>query len=254
MTNDLIDTSSAVADLRARTLVGVVQAELERQILSGRIAPGERLNEQALADEISVSRGPIREACRGLAEIGLVTLIPNRGAFVKQLTRADAIDVYDLRAGLLGLSASLLAARLDPATSVTLDACIAEMDVVARLGDAERFTRTNNEFHDCIVRSTGNSRLTKLYRGLVKEFQLFRGQVAMQPAALLKSNREHREIVRALKSGDVNMSYRISSGHVENGKQRMLTALEHAAALVPAAGVAIAKPARRRTRAEQDQR
>ena len=250
MTTEHDDLTPTVAEVRARTLVGVVQAELERQILGGRIAPGERLNEQAIADELSVSRGPVREACRGLAEIGLVTLIPNRGAFVKQLTRADAVDVYDLRAGLLGLSASLLAARMDPQVSSALDAFVEDMDEAARSEDAARFGKLNTAFHDCIVRSSGNARLTRLYRGLVKEFQLFRVHAVVQRGSLLTSNQEHREIVRALKAGDAGLSYRISSGHVEHGKQRMLAALE----TLGGATAAAPPPAPRRRREEQDQR
>jgi len=250
MTIDHDDPTASVAEVRARTLVGVVQAALERQILDGRIGPGERLNEQAIADELSVSRGPVREACRGLAEIGLVTLIPNRGAFVKQLTRADAIDVYDLRAGLLGLSASLLAARMDPHITGALDGVIEEMEEAARAEDARRFGKINTEFHDCIVRSTGNARLTRLYRGLVKEFQLFRVHAIVQQGSLVASNSEHREIVLALKAGDAGLSYRLSSGHVEHGKQRMLAALEKLGGVA----AATTKPARGRRREEQDQR
>ena len=250
MTTEHDDLPATVAQVRARTLVGVVQAELERQILGGRIAPGERLNEQTIADELSVSRGPVREACRGLAEIGLVTLIPNRGAFVKQLTRADAVDVYDLRAGLLGLSASLLAARMDPQISGALDGFVEDMDEAARAEDAARFGKLNTAFHDCIVRSSGNTRLTKLYRGLVKEFQLFRVHAIVQQGSLLASNQEHREIVLALKAGDASLSYRISSGHVEHGKQRMLAALETSGG----SATANTPQAPRRRREEQDQR
>ncbi len=249
MTTERDKTAATVAEIRARTLVGVVQAELERQILNGGIAPGERLNEQVIADDLSVSRGPVREACRGLAEIGLVTLIPNRGAFVKQLTRADAVDVYDLRAGLLGLSASLLAARMDPQITGALDGFVEEMEKAARAEDMRRFGKVNTEFHDCIVRSAGNTRLTKLYRGLVKEFQLFRVHAVVQKGSLLASNKEHREIVRALKAGDAGLSYRISSGHVEHGKQRMLAALERLGGVA----ATTTKPARARRREQQDQ-
>jgi len=240
------DAHLAVAELRARTLVGVVQEELERRILDGRIAPGERLNEQVLADELSVSRGPVREACRALAETGLVQLIPNRGAFVKTLTREDAIDVYDLRAGLLGLAASLLAARLTKPTAGVLERCIGDMDAAARREDAAGFSRFNTEFHDCMVSAAGNARLTKLYRGLVKEFQLFRSHAPSRSANLLKSNQEHREIVRALKAGDASASWRLTSGHVESGKQRMLAALE--------GGPAPATTPRGRSRAPRDPR
>ena len=99
-------------------------------------------------------------------------------------------------------------------------------------------------------RSSGNTRLTKLYRGLVKEFQLFRVHAIVQQGSLLASNQEHREIVLALKAGDASLSWRISSGHVEHGKQRMLAALE----TVGGSEAATTPQAPRRRREEQDQR
>jgi len=106
---DSLPSMPTVAALRAHSLTAVVQHEIERMILSGELGPGEHLNEKAVADKLQVSRGPVREACRALAELGFVRLIPNRGVFITQLTKADAIEVYDLRAGLTGLAASLLA-------------------------------------------------------------------------------------------------------------------------------------------------
>src|ERR1700755_2813973 len=103
-----------IAALREHSLTAVVQHEIERMILAGELEPGERLNEKAVADALKVSRGPVREACRALAELGFVQLIPNRGVFIKKLTKADAIEVYDLRAGLTGLAAQLLAPAMTP--------------------------------------------------------------------------------------------------------------------------------------------
>jgi DNA-binding GntR family transcriptional regulator len=226
METDYTTSTVTVAELRAHTLTGVVQHEIERMILSGQLAPGQRLNEKAVADKLSVSRGPVREACRALAELGLVHLIPNRGVFIKRLTKSDAIEVYDLRAGLIGLSASLLAPILTMQGATKLDAFIEEMDVAADKGEFSAFDPVNLEFHDFIVRSTENTRLIKLYRSLVKEFHLFRTHGLMEREALLQSNREHREIVAALKSKDPDLSYQASFSHVGSGKERMLLALD----------------------------
>jgi DNA-binding GntR family transcriptional regulator len=223
---DYSTSTVTVAELRAHTLTGVVQQEIERMILSGELAPGQRLNEKAVADKLSVSRGPVREACRALAELGLVYLVPNRGVFIKSLTKSDAIEVYDLRAGLIGLSASLLAPLLSTQTAAKLDGFVDEMEDAAEKGDFSRFDPLNLEFHDFIVRSTENTRLIKLYRSLVKEFHLFRTHGLVQRGALLQSNREHREIVAALKAKDAELSYRASFHHVGKGKERMLVALD----------------------------
>ncbi len=221
------DTSTVtIAELRTHTLTGAVQREIERMILSGELARGDRLNEKVVADKLMVSRGPVREACRALAEMGLVHLIPNRGVFIKQLSRADAIEVYDLRAGLTALAAFLLCPILTAAGLAQLEECLGEMEVAAGNGDFEKFNLLNLEFHDSIVSSTENGRLIKLYRGLVKEFHLFRTHGLIQPESLLESNREHREIVAALKAKDAELSYDASLRHVNCGKQRMLLALD----------------------------
>src|SRR6266446_1724794 len=99
---------ATIALLQGHSLSGVVQHEIERAILSGELPAGTHLNENALATKLGVSRGPVREACRALAELGLVQLIPNRGVFIRHMNQADAQEVYDLRAGLIGLAGSLL--------------------------------------------------------------------------------------------------------------------------------------------------
>ena len=234
MNSDQAETLPTIAALREHSLTGVVQHEIERMILSGELAPGERLNEKAVADKLLVSRGPVREACRALAELGFVRLIPNRGVFIKQLTKADAIEVYDLRAGLTGLAAQLLTSTLTADHLMQLEGFVEEMERSAENADFARFYPVNLEFHDFIVRSTGNARLIKLYRGLVKEFHLFRTHGLVQRDSLLESNREHRDIVAALRAGDPMKSYQVSARHVGNGKSRMLSALDDLAEAAPA--------------------
>jgi DNA-binding GntR family transcriptional regulator len=223
--NSDFPSSVTVTELRAHTLTGVVQREIEQMILNGALAPGERLNEQFLADKLLVSRGPVREACRALAEMGLVQQIPNRGMFVAQLTNADAIEVYDLRAGLTALASSLLCPVLTDTAIVTLEGLVAEMETAAEQADFARFYPLNVEFHDFIVRSTENGRLIKMYRALVKEFHLFRTHGLVQRSALLESNREHQEILEALKARNTATAYDASFRHVGQGKERMLFAL-----------------------------
>jgi DNA-binding GntR family transcriptional regulator len=222
--------AAKIALLRTHSLSGVVQHEIERMILSGELLAGTRLNELALATKLSVSRGPIREACRALAELGFVHLVPNRGVFVRKLDRTDAMEVYDVRAGLTGLAASLLAPIVTDRQLVRLQRFLDDMDRAAQAGDFAAFNLLNLEFHEFIVEAAGNSRLLRMYRGLVKEFQLFRTHGLVQQGALVASNEEHRAIVAALKKRDGRATYDASFRHVVNGKQRMLKALDELAA------------------------
>src|SRR5258707_360893 len=91
---------SPIEFLRTRSLASVVQAEIERLIVGGELTPNERINENALAQRLGVSRGPIREACSALAAMGLMQIIPYRGFFVRELSEKEAIDVSEARAGI----------------------------------------------------------------------------------------------------------------------------------------------------------
>lgn len=222
--------ASTIALLRTNSLSGIVQHEIERMILAGELAPGARLNENALAAKLGVSRAPIREACRALAELGLAELIPNRGVFVRRLNWEDVLEVYDLRAGLTGLVGSLLAATITDEQIAKLCAFLKDMDAAASASDFPAFYALNLEFHDFAAQCTGNGRLLKLYRQLVKEFSLFRKHGLVDSESLAASNEEHRAIIEALAARDKQTAYDASFQHVSNGKRRMLTALDRIAA------------------------
>ena len=88
----------SIAILQNHSLTMLVQRELERMVLAGELAAGEKLNELALAERLGVSRGPVREALRALAETGLVRIEKNRGVFVREISVAEADEIYEVRA------------------------------------------------------------------------------------------------------------------------------------------------------------
>ena len=95
---------NAVANRRASSLTAIVQSELERMILSGELEPGQRLNEQQLASQLGVSRGPVREALRVLERAGLVTGVANLGMFVRQVGIEEAVEMYEMRGVVFGFA------------------------------------------------------------------------------------------------------------------------------------------------------
>jgi DNA-binding GntR family transcriptional regulator len=232
---DITATIPTIAQMRDHSLSGVVRHEIERLILSGELPTGTRVNENAIALRLGVSRGPVREACRALVELGLLDLIPNRGVFVRRMDRHDVEEVYDLRAGLTGLAGSLLASRITDAEIDRLRILVGGMDTAAEAGDFRTFYPINLEFHDVILQLTGNSRLIRSYRALVKEFQLFRTHGLVQSDALRESNQEHHAILAALERRDAAAAYEASFGHVQHGKQRMFAAFDKLTKSGPAA-------------------
>lgn len=210
--------------LRSRSMPSVLQDEIEQRILSGALQPGERVNENALAAELGVSRGPIREACRGLVESGLLTVIVNRGVFVREVSRKDAIDVYNVRASLMRLAGETLAERISADQLAVLRDLVERMDIAEADDDFDSFYALNRDFHTRIVDYADNGRLRSLSDGLVKELHLYRHRSILQGGGLRVSNREHKQILAALEAGDTVRAGAALEDHIKAGMQRFLAA------------------------------
>jgi DNA-binding GntR family transcriptional regulator len=212
----------SAARRRQRPLVVEVRDELERMILHGEIAGGERLNEHALAEQLGVSRGPVREAARSLEREGLVQAVANQGVFVRKLSVADALELYDLRAMMAGYLCAALAERRDAAVNAELAGLVAAMDAAIATGDERGYFDLNLHFHDRIAEAAGAERARALYVALGKEVQLMRLRVLRGAASLKHSNEEHRGIVAAIAAGDIDAARAAGAGHHETGKKRLL--------------------------------
>ena len=219
-----IDT--ALRFLRSVSLSSVLQNEIEHRILTGVLKPGQRVNENALSNELDVSRGPIREACCGLAKTGLLTTVVNRGFFVREVTRKEAIDVYEVRASLMRLAGATLARQVTRTQLDVLRDLIYQMDEAEARRDFESFYALNERFHDCIVEFAGNERLQVICKGLAKELHLYRSRSLLSGGGFGVSNEEHKDILAALTSGDAEKAGAALESHIHSGKRRFLATTE----------------------------
>lgn len=210
---------------RQRPLVLEVRDELEHMILSGAIGAGERLNENNLAEQMGVSRGPVREAARSLEREGLVTAVANQGVFVRKLSVEEALELYDLRSLIAGYLCAQLAEIADPLIIKELRDFVSEMDAAVAEEDEQRYFEANLAFHDRIAEASGKSRAQSLYVALGKEVRLLRLRVLTGEASLRRSNAEHRRIVDAIESGDPARAHDEGARHHSNGKKRLLETL-----------------------------
>src|SRR3984957_1971983 len=177
--------------VQSNSLPGLVQAEIEQLILSGELAVGRRINESDLALRFGMSRGPIREALRALEESRLVRSEKNRGVFVREVSVAEADEIYDVREALDQLIGRRVAERASPEQLRELAALIAEMDAAASLKDLKAYHALNLKFHDLLVDFAGNVRLTESYRPLTKGLLLFRLRGLKDGGGCAVSNTEH---------------------------------------------------------------
>ncbi len=246
------DLHPTIALLQNSSLTSVVQQEIERAILEGEFAPGAKLTEAAWAERLGVSRGPVREAFRLLEEAGLVRQEKNRGAFVRLVPMAEAMEIFDLRLMMDEWVGRHLARHITPEQLKALKAKVDAMerlakpagkpaakggektsDKAARKANGEDYALLNLEFHDAMVEFTGNARLTAMYRKLMNELSLFRRMNLADGTAAPTSANEHRAILKAIAAGDEDGAAAALRAHVQASKERTLR--NHATATPPVA-------------------
>lgn len=221
-TNPTLPAAEALRLRRETSLPAIARAEIERMIEAGELSPGEWVNEATIAARLGISRGPVREACRGLEQSGLLEVVVNRGSFVRLVDKAGAAELYDLRAALFGLAGRTLAGRMTEAASAELHGHVAEMDEAATRADAEAYYAANLAFHAAIVTLCGNRRLAASYLGLIRELHLFRRRALVGADRMAASNREHRAILAALEARDGDRAEALMRAHVLGSKARAL--------------------------------
>ena len=210
---------------RTETFVASVQRELERKIAAGELAGGDRVNESALALKLGISRGPVREACRAMENIGLLTSEVNRGFFVREISIKEAMDIYDLRAQLSLMVGRLATANATGADLEEFDALLERMDVAAEAEDVVSYYPLNVDFHTKLIACADNHKLTQLWPTLESELHLFRTRSFILPGSLRASNHDHRAVVNAIRAGDAEEAAHLLEQHILKGKARLLRAI-----------------------------
>jgi phosphonate utilization transcriptional regulator len=212
---------TALQLVQSNSLPALVQVEIEQMILRGDLAVGEHVNESELAARFGTSRGPVREALRALEESRLVRSEKNRGVFVREISIAEADEIYDVREALDQLIGERVAERATEEQLRSLEAVVANMAQVAARQDIKSYHALNLEFHDMLLEYAGNSRLTESYRPLTKALLLFRLRGLQDGGGFAVSNTEHGAVVDALVARDGARAGRLLRRHAAMSRARM---------------------------------
>ncbi len=207
------------------SLVSSIAERVERMIVKGEIDIGGKLNELALSQQLQVSRSALREAIRLLEPSGLVTILPNRGVFVRRVSLEEALDIFDIRAGLVYVAGQLAARRASEHALKELEELHHGMIAAWEQRDFDRYYQINFNLHSAILRAAGNERLASLYDMMSNELHLFRRRNLGNSAQLELSIQEHAKILQALQARDELRAGRAFEKHVLIGKQRMIDTL-----------------------------
>lgn len=194
---------------RRRNLSEDVSKYIRDGIMSGALRPGTRIDQDAIAAELGVSRLPVREALISLDKEGLINTIPRRGAFVAQMEREDVLDHYQLFGQVAGLAAARAAARL---TDSEVDRLV---DVHGRMhatSNRDEQRKLNDEFHRIINRAAGSARITSMVGLLSRSLPM--PYVDFPDTWLDEADRQHQEIIEALRKRDTLAAQRAMEQHI----------------------------------------
>jgi DNA-binding GntR family transcriptional regulator len=200
------------SDIHRSRLADQAYELLKERILTRELLPGQRLSVPALAEELGLSRSPVREAVQRLVQAGLGTERPRSGAVVASADLQSLVDLYLVRAELEGLSCELAAGAGDPHLVSDLEAIQEEHEAAHRAGQRSRMIRSDVDFHVRVLRAAGNPELTHILDPVLQRMLL----------AMLEADRgwperamaEHRKVIAALGREDPGAARRSMTEHV----------------------------------------
>ena len=211
-----------------KPLRDVVFETLRDAIIRQVLKPGERLMEIQLADEMGVSRTPVREAIRKLELEGLVVMVPRKGAYVAGVSMKDIHEVYEVRSALEMLAVTLAAERI---TDEELDALERQVlreseEESKKDGSLDNIIYIDSSFHDIIYQAAHNQRLVQFGNILQEQLQRFRAASLARPGRSKTALEEHKKIVEALSERNGELAARLAREHIENAENAMIASME----------------------------
>ena len=194
----------------------VVFNTLRQAILRGELKPGERLMEIQLANQLGVSRTPIREAIRKLELEGLVLMIPRKGAEVAEITEKSLRDVLEVRRALEELAVELVCEKITDEQIQDLKDAAEEFKESLKDGDITRIAEADVKFHDVIYMATDNQKLIQLLNNLREQMYRYRVEYLKRSDFHQQLIDEHEEIIETIESGQKDRAVQVVCQHVDN--------------------------------------
>ncbi len=193
-----------------------LRAQIEDEILSFKIKPGERLDETRLAERYGTSRTPVREALRQLSANGLVEIIPHKGAAVIKLGVRDLFELFEVLAELEGACAKLAAKTRLRADLEAIRGAHQASQRFVEPGDDLSYYKANIAFHEAIYRASHNATLIRMVIGVHNRIAPYRRLQLEQVDRIKSSYEEHEQLVLAIESGRGDDADRLAQSHILN--------------------------------------
>lgn len=211
MTDDLKLNMDAYLPLRE-----VVFHTLRDAILKGELEPGERLMELHLANQLGVSRTPIREAIRMLEQEGLAITVPRRGAQVARMTEKDLEDVLEIRDALDELAVTAASKRMVEKDFKELEKAMQNFEHAVTQGEVRQIVEADEAFHNVIYEAANNPKLSTIVQNLKEQMYRYRYEYVKDNADYEMLIKEHKNIIKGLRGKDLDYVKAVMHEHLEH--------------------------------------
>ena len=208
------------ADQKRGETVQYVVSQIRQRIIEGRFVSGQRLIARDISEDLGISRGPIREAFRRLAADGIVELTPNRGAAVRQLSRKQVDNLFQIRENLEGLAARLAAEHINEGSNLRI---FTEVWETVRPKSVALpwhiFIQQNRLYHGTIVSISGNEQLCELIGNLQLPIMMYQIGRAMLPENAEVSHQDHVRVAEAILAGNSDAAEQAMRRHLRRSHE-----------------------------------
>lgn len=201
----------------SRTMRGDLVAIIQDEILGKKFRPGERVKEEAVCEELGISRTPVREALAVLAQQGLVVQRPHRGTVVATFTPQEIIDLLRLESAVEGIAAAMAATNRTPEQLAELEALTESVrSSLSEHFDPEKFYNYDRKFHAKLVECTGSPIVMRIVETQLALIYLCRYFTITAPNRFGHSVREHQQIIECLRRSDPVCAESAARQHMES--------------------------------------
>ncbi len=218
--------SAAATTLDRNSLVDQVENFLFKQLVSGRLQQGERINEAELARSLGISRNPIREAVRKLEERGLLIAIPHKGNFVRHFELEDVNDIFTFRICIESAAIRAALPRMSDADLEAVAGIVDAMVAAAEAGDERGLVENDIAFHQRICELSGSRHIARAFGDIYAEVRMLITLVEHRFESLHAAAIDHWPVVEALKTRDPDKAIAAMVTHIEDPWQRIVKAYE----------------------------
>jgi DNA-binding GntR family transcriptional regulator len=208
-----------------RSLHGELAAQLRDMLMRGELKPGDKISEQMLCSRFGVSRTPLREALKVLANEGVLILSPNRGASVARISPSEVDELFPIMGALEMLAGEAACARATPEDMARLEAMHALMVDAYRRSDSASYLKLNRQIHEAFFEIAANNSLTQMYQTLMVRIHAVRFIAQKSSERWREAVEDHEQMMVALRARDAARLGAILKEHLRHKAAMVLESL-----------------------------